>query len=281
MLQIEGVTSNSPWSDLAMPAITPSTREHFLKERFVRRGALDSSEVLADYDPCFLIVASSGFASGSIVGELHLEYDILLMKPVKLSAADQIISGSLTADPLVAWNTRAAGQGLFSAVPVFGGNLDFDRSTDADHLDTITFNRVGQYLCTLEVKGAGCTDTNTVMPHASSTATYSDLYLEPISISGVDFAIILVSVSNRGETLVLNWTGIDVGAPTLTNARLYISEFAWSTSSSVKIKKIRTKCYVPPVQSEGDVESDSENQTCLVSKQSHKLTECKSVCKKL
>jgi hypothetical protein len=133
------------WQEFRMPC---PVNDALGSRRYIRSGTLAANLDIKTYDVGALFVASSGVvATSANIGELYIEYEIELMTPVVQSlAAAQARGVRITAATAI---TEAAPYGT---APTYLGGLDVVAATDGT---TLTFNRVGNYLITMEVGGTG------------------------------------------------------------------------------------------------------------------------------
>jgi len=181
------------------------------QSKYVRTATIIGGD-LKTYDVGQLIVATQGMADASSVGELYVEYEILLKTPVQSTRATTYgVSGKI--------ESAGANVGAYMGFsPVILGGLDITATSN-----TITWNRVGTYIMITFVNGTGLTEE--VEPTHTGTAGVQTLFgtANTASNTGTFGEVVhLVTVNQRGLTTILNF---DPAVTTLTLSRVYIAAY--------------------------------------------------------
>jgi hypothetical protein len=156
------------WQEFTMPI--PMV-EASGSRRYIRSGTLAANLDIKTYDFGVLFVASQGVASASAnIGELYVEYEIELITPVVAALAQaQARSVTVTALTVIAEATP------FGTTSTILGGLDVVPSPTGIALQ---FNRVGNYLVTMDLVGTGLNTvyapTGIVSNDASGSASAVD-----------------------------------------------------------------------------------------------------------
>jgi len=169
------------------------------RSRFIRSGNLAANLDVKTYDIGQLIVAVSGMADTSAVGELYIEYELELKTPLQ-SAAQLAAALSITLTGASPSQTSMLG-----VTPTFVGGLNVTATGN-----TLTFNSVGQYLVSFQVNGTGL--FTSYMPTLTGTAAVS------VDQAGISNAAanagtkalgeITVTITSRGQTLIIDNSGV-------------------------------------------------------------------------
>lgn len=208
------------WQPFCLP-LSMSNFPALGKSRFIRGGNLAANLDVKTYDIGQLVVATQGMADATAAGELYVEYEIELRTPLQSSAQ---LANALSAN--IVGNTAISQNAQLGTAPIITGGLDITAGTQ-----TITFNKVGQYLVESEFVGTGM---NTAFNPATgaSTATVTGL-LTPFG-GGISNAAAnagtnamvghIVTVTARGQTLQLNCGAIAAAiSASTTRISLYAS----------------------------------------------------------
>jgi len=192
------------------------------KSRFIRGGNLLPNLDIKTYDIGQLIVATQGMADTTLVGELYVEYEVELRTPLQSSAQ---LAAALSAK--IVGNGTITNNAQYGVTPVLTGGLDIAAVTQ-----TITFNKVGQYLVLMEFVGTGF---NTAFNPATGTSTATIVQLADPFVGGISNAAanvgtdattgFIVTVTARGQTMFANISGISA---TCTACSVRISLYASS-----------------------------------------------------
>jgi len=178
------------------------------KSRFIRSGNLAANLDVKTYDIGQLIVAVQGMADSTEAGELYIEYELELITPIQSVA---ILANSLSA---ILTGVAPSSVSLFGVTPTIVGGLDITATGN-----TLTFNKVGQYLLDLNVIGTGLSTsflptvsgiTNTVVTGLSNAAA---------NAGTAALAVLLFTVTSRGSTATISVQAQSTTV-TATSARL-------------------------------------------------------------
>lgn len=173
------------------------------KSRFIRGGNLAANLDIKTYDIGQLIVGTQGMADATAAGELYVEYEIELRTPLQSSAQlANALSAHIVAGGVI--STTA----ILGSAPVITGGLDINAVTE-----TITFNKVGQYLVHTEVVGTGLnTSENLNITGSATTVHLATPFANGISNAAANAGTnateaYLVTVSARGQTFIFQNSG--------------------------------------------------------------------------
>lgn len=167
-----------------------SDLKKFGVQRYIRSGNLAANLDIKTYDVGNLIIATQGEADTSAIGELYVEYDVELITPQVSADAAAALSASIT-------TTGASSANEFTGVQTIVGGLPVTASGK-----TITFNRVGQYICSLFMTGVTATNVPaTLTGTATSTAIEAVLPFDNGATTKNSISW-LVTVSERGQTCI-------------------------------------------------------------------------------
>jgi hypothetical protein len=144
-LSYRAAVRSSPW----VPCVHTSLREDLSKRKTyrVRAAAIPPNTDLGLFDVGTLHVITTGMVSTATVGELWVEYDIVLMTPKTNSAGSgDAIWGSWAMDGNVTGDTTLAGGNLPATLVEVGGN---------PYAHTWTFTQPWQGAVSISVLGTG------------------------------------------------------------------------------------------------------------------------------
>jgi hypothetical protein len=197
MLEYGVKGKSAVWQEFTMPVPLSEAPNRM---RYIRSGNLSANLDIKTYDFGALFVATSGVvATSANIGELYVEYELELRVPVVQSLA-QAQARSLT---ITSGGTVAEGTPFGDASTLLGG-LDVTVNAGV----ALTFNRVGNYLVTMDIVGTGL---NTVY---SPTGTLSSGTIT--TIPGISNAAANVGTEARvAFVLVVNARGASFN-PTLS-----------------------------------------------------------------
>ncbi len=182
MLENEEKATCAVWDGCVL---TVERREALGQRRYIRSGALAANLDIKTYDIGQLIVATNGCADTSAIGELWVEYTVVLAVPViSIAAVAKATSLQLT-------GASPSQTSVFGTTPTLVGGLDATAT-----VNTITFNRAGSYLLLLRVQGTGLF-TSFQPTISSSTAT--------VTLTSVTYAI-SNAAANAGTAAVAEYT---------------------------------------------------------------------------
>lgn len=179
-------------------------------QRYIRTGALSSNQDVKTFDVGTFFIATQGCADTTKIGELYVEYRVILHTPqLDLSAQ------SLSRSAKIVSATSITDAAIFGTAPVITGGLLVTAAAS-----TLTFAQVGQYYIEQFLTGTGLT-TPTV---TAGTA------IETLLVGLVDATAITaiygltVNIVNPGETVVLDYSA----STTVTACTTRISSYAYS-----------------------------------------------------
>lgn len=193
IMAFHNAVRSAVWEECQYSSDGPDLKK-FGVQRYIRSVDLAANLDIKTYDVGNLIVATQGEADTSAIGELYVEYDVDLITPQVSADAASAYSASIT-------TTGASAANEFTGVQTVVGGLPITASGK-----TITFNRVGQYLCLLYMTGVTATNVPaTLSGTATSTAIESVL---PFDNGATTKNVIswLVSVTDRGQTCIVDVT---------------------------------------------------------------------------
>lgn len=216
MLEFENKAADVLWRPFVLP-IPVRPIEALGAKRYVRSGTLASNLDIKTYDLGNLWVATQGMADTTAVGELFVEYSVLLESPV-VSAA--LLAFNNSADIIGASPSAAS---YFGTTPTVAGGLDISVTGN-----TITFNRVGRYIITSYALGTGL--HTSYEPTVSGTAAYT--LWTGFSNAAADAGTGAVwsgtvIVTQRGQTIIVD---ADPVSTTVTGSGMRIAPFALTAS---------------------------------------------------
>jgi hypothetical protein len=179
-----------PW----LSFVQDSAQEDLNKQKsyFVRKGA---SPLSSGYQPRLsdvgnMFLCTQG-ATASGVGELWVEYDVLLMTPQMGQNLDN-------SSAKVQANTDVSDALIFGSAPVITGELDIsiDPATSI-----VTFNQPCSLLVALSLVGTGLAHTSTTGTAEISTPSFL------VNTAGTGATQVLLIRADRGETWIPNFSG--------------------------------------------------------------------------
>jgi len=183
-------------------------------QRYIRYGNLASNLDVKTYDVGTLFVGTVN-TGATLLGEVWVEYEVELSTPQydTLSALTSLSAKIVGASPSAA--------SYLGTTPTITGGLSITATAN-----TITFNRVGQYLLTFVCIGTGM--STAFAPANTGTATYSTLLFNATD-GGISNAAAnagtaamwtgIVTVSTLAQTVTFNLAGT-FGTVSATTVRL-------------------------------------------------------------
>jgi hypothetical protein len=194
-----------PWSNCCHDSL----REDLSKKApyYIRAGALAANQDVKLYDTANLWVCTQGQADTTTVGELYIEYDVLLMTP---QLGDVAVGTAIYGEWSAAVSTNAAPFGN-----VMLGNLQATlvSTGGASSVTTITFTNPYSGNISFHATGTGITGTS-----FGGTATRKNAV--PIfDTAALDAVGVASIVASAGQTLIINITNT-----TLTQGDLLIGQ---------------------------------------------------------
>lgn len=182
-LSYQGAVRSAPWASSAHHS--RSLDLHKRKSYFVRSGNLPDSGSLALHDTGNLFVVTKGQADASNVGELYVEYDVVLETP-------QTDPSSQSAK--IVAQTSISKTAPFGTDPQSTGALDVTPDTA-----TLTFNQSYQGLIVAAVLGTGLNG-----PTLSGTATVTTL-AQTANAAGTGMGLQYAVRAQPGETVIFDF----------------------------------------------------------------------------
>jgi hypothetical protein len=212
MMSYSGAMRSAPWAESEIHARQLDLQR--LKQFYVRTGNLPANQDIKTYDVGTYFIGTVGMSGPETVGELYVEYEVELMTP-QLDFAVQAfaVSGRATASTGV---TRAAPLGTS---PALAGGLPFSALSD-----TITFNRVGEYILAYQFVGTTATNTLPTLTGTASSTAISTFQGYNAALTGGQ-AVYKVQVNAVGATVIFNFTS---SCATMTSSIFSIGEFSYT-----------------------------------------------------
>lgn len=195
MMAAHNAVRSAVWQESRYRADRADLRK-FGTQRYIRSGALAANQDIKTFDVGNLFVATQGCADATAIGELYIEYEIHLITPQADPAA---LFGANSA--LVTAGGTISKSAQFGTAAVVTGGLPISASGN-----TLTFNKVGQYLVDNVPYGTVFTD---VAPTVTGTAT-STLAIGALQNAAATSAVHsrLVSINEAGLTLIIDWSAV-------------------------------------------------------------------------
>lgn len=189
LMAFHNAVRSAAWNPCEFSSDGPDLRK-FGVQRYLRSGALAANQDVKTYDVGNLIVATQGMSGASVVGELYVEYDVELITPQV--PKDPAAAASLRITTTVTGSDEAT---PFTGVQDIAGGLNASATGT-----TITFQRVGQYICSLFMTGVTATNVPaTLGGTATSTAIEAVLPFDNGATTKNSISW-LVTVNERGQT---------------------------------------------------------------------------------
>lgn len=208
----EGAVDSAVWrEDLLFKCPVHDLRK-FGVERYVRSGTVSGTDIKT-YDVGNLLIATQGCADATVVGDIYLEYTILLRTP------QQSVSGDA-----VAQSAKIVGNGSVTDTAVFGtaatitGGLPVTASSS-----TLTFQAIGQFIFESVVTGTGLAITPTV---SGGTATASILSVLTDAAATSMMYSCTINVKNVGETFIFDCSAATTVSATVSRLGVYATSLA-------------------------------------------------------
>lgn len=207
------MTKTVVWSNGQLSKSSPANLGKMANSRYLRYGELAPNLDVKTYDVGnFLVYTDACANSGSVLGEVFVEYTVEFQTPQLHTPSPMEESARVVAAQGMSRN------GVFGTGQTVVGRLPISISPDL-----VTFEKVGQYLVDQAITGTGITTT---LPTPNGTATYQAKggpYANAGGLTGM-FSY-LVNVTQPGQTFGLNY---NANATTLTGSETYISPCAYS-----------------------------------------------------
>jgi hypothetical protein len=198
--------SGAVWQPFCL-AISMANFPALGKSRFVRSGNLAANLDVKTYDIGQLVVATQGMADTTLVGELYIEYEIEVRTPLQsVSQLAASLSSKIT-------GVTPSQTSMFGAAPTIVGGLDILAS-----VNTLTFNRVGQYILVCNETGTGMqTASNPTITGTATTQAVAGNGNAAANVGTLCEFFLVVTVTARGQTVIIDNT---------TNATTITASFA-------------------------------------------------------
>jgi hypothetical protein len=205
-LSYEGAIRSAPWSNCMYAAAKNDL--HKRKSNYVRCGALGSSATLALHDIGNLFVVTKAQAGSSVIGELYVDYDVILETPqTEPSSLSKRIGGSGTI-------SNAA---IFGTDPALTGCLVVEAA-----VSTLTFLQSCQCLIDLNVAGG-----TVIAPVTSSSTATVGLVASVINGAATFANFTYVVRAQPDETLIFDMSG----SASITASVCNVGEYQYSLSA--------------------------------------------------
>lgn len=199
---------SAPWEECCHMSAKEDLSQQ--KAYFVRTAAAPNGTDVKLYDVGNLFACSQNIVTGgATLGELYVEYDILLMTPQLQSGgesgtdASKLVGGDSMTPALPLGLTPTISNSLVNPL------VDYDNGTA-----TLTFKRAGVFTIGVDVKGTGLTSLGV------NFGTFKPLMSSTISATSITAMGSTGIQANIGDTLQ-----IAVGGTTVTSSTLAIYEF--------------------------------------------------------
>lgn len=217
MLENMYKSSAAPWEPFGL-TIPRNSLKALGPWRFIRTATLASNLDQKTYDVGQFLVATQGMADTSNVGELYVEYEVVLRTP--LQSSKQL--ASLQAKLIV--GVAPSQSSLFGTTPILTSGLDVTAT-----VNTLTFNRVGNFLIEVAVTGTGLF-TSFVPVVSSSTASAAagaaGVSNAAANVGTAALTSVSAIVTARGQTVVIDCTTISTTITTsITRIAAFTSSF--------------------------------------------------------
>lgn len=191
LLSYSNAVRTQPWADVTYTCNVSDAQ--IFKDRYIRTAAVASSDIKT-FDIGNFFIATQGCADTSVLGELHVSYDLEFRTP-QLDLGVFASSGSNASTGSTGITTAL----ILGTVPVLnlagsGMNISYNTTTGA-----ITCNQVGTYLMTLSINA-----TSIAAALASSTGTggSSGVLIGQAGTSGAASFSFSLRIKNATDTLI-------------------------------------------------------------------------------
>jgi hypothetical protein len=206
---------NAVRANVWMECKNTSSRQDLTKfgvQRYIRSGALSANQDIKTFDVGTLFVATQGCADTTKIGELYVEYEVVLHTPqLDISASAQWESVNISAAVSISDTV------IFGTTPTYTGGLLVVASGS-----TLTFNQVGQYILYMTIAGTGIAAGPVVTGTATTTSVNE-------TFNGAGTLYVggrIVKINNVGETVILDMSA----ATTVTGGNYRIGAYAYSNA---------------------------------------------------
>jgi len=198
------------WSPLVLN-LDKKDMGHFTKERFVRMTG-DTAGDSRSCDVAKILVYAAGCADASNIGELYVDYEIVLIKPQVNNAPIWETNSAEIIPPVLSGVAKAA---PFGTAPTILGGLPVSVNAVGD---TLTIDRVGDYIFNMSSYGTGLGANG--IPNVTSTSTTRGLNGINL-LSGLQaLGNIYASVKQAPGTFKIDYSPL---ATTLSDFKMIIS----------------------------------------------------------
>jgi hypothetical protein len=209
LMSYNGAVRSSVWNECSNVCKTSDLLK-FGVQRYIRSGGLQSNLDIKTYDIGRLFVGTIGCVDDSLIGELYVEYDVEFLTPQTDISA---IANSLSVN--FVGNLNVSDASFMGDAPIRTGGLDVTAA-----VNTITFNRPGQYLLTVNIAGTGILAVgvmtgNVIRVQVSGTTPFLT------GTTGL-YEVFAVNCINAGENLIISYAA----ATTVTASTVRIATYA-------------------------------------------------------
>jgi hypothetical protein len=209
----QGGAVSSPVRNSCTHYSSKANLRKFCPERYVRAGTVPAEKDVKTYDVGNLMVATTGCADTSVIGELYINYTVSF-HTTNSDFQNLINANCAKVVPLTGITKTVP----FGTTPVITGGLDISCASA-----TLTFNEVGDYIVSVFASGTVLAEVN---PTVGGTATsVVRLGLVPTAATTGAQCIIECQVLIRGQTLTLDFTP---SCTTVTGGEYRVSKFLYS-----------------------------------------------------
>lgn len=211
LMSFHNAVRSAVWESCQYSSDGPDLKK-FGTQRYIRISNLAANLDVKTYDIGNLVIGTQGEADTSAIGELYVEYDVELITPQVPADIASAVSASIS-------TTGASAANQYNGAQVVTGGLPVTASGK-----TITFNRVGQYICSLFMTGVTATNVPAILSGtASNTAIESVLPFDNGATTKNSISW-LVSVTEKGQTSIQDVT--PCWAVSLSSCVLRIAPYA-------------------------------------------------------
>jgi hypothetical protein len=199
---------SAPWSACCHTSLAEDL--HKAKTNFIRIGAQPANTDIKTYDIGNLYVISQGVGtSGATLGELYVEYDVVLMTPVYENSSDEIIIGAYVAGVGAQTIANPFGDGETQVAAASVG-------ITCDSKSRLTFANPGAYVFSVEF--GGTTITNDLLTPSDTNIVVSQQFFLKNSTSTTAMSLWTVRVAVPNSSMVYS-----IAAASSTSTTAYIS----------------------------------------------------------
>lgn len=210
MMSYHNAVRSPVWSECCYES-DRNDLQKFGVQRYLRYGALAANRDIKTYDVGNLFVGTQGCADTTVLGELYVTYELVLMTP-QFSLTSMINAFSAK----IVGATGISRSAPFGTAAVVTGGLSVSALNG-----TITFNRIGKFIMTYYAAGTvfNGTPVNTGTAFSASGSNLND----GAAINNIGWWYVVVTAI--GQTVILDWTTV---ATTVTAASVWIGAFDYA-----------------------------------------------------